>query len=176
MLFSQSLLLEFLSSTSQSGRRFVFTDIEQLQLTGQLGIRSWWSLWLQYFWCSSNCLDDGEGDSSPSLCSIILSKMLPVFYCTIAIDQWIIEAHNISQSPRLNNQVGSKRSGTLLSALRPSQIGKCQVGRSPHHYHYHLKLLSLPSQIGKCQVWKSSSPHRHHYYHTYDIGLAFLPS
>jgi len=36
----QSLLLEFLSSTSQSGRRFVFTDIEQLQLTGQLGIRS----------------------------------------------------------------------------------------------------------------------------------------
>jgi len=35
----QSLWLEFVSS-SQSGRRFVFADIEQLELTGQLGTRS----------------------------------------------------------------------------------------------------------------------------------------
>ena len=35
----QSLWLEFVNGASQSARRFVFADIEQLELTGQLGTR-----------------------------------------------------------------------------------------------------------------------------------------
>ena len=38
MIF-QSLWLEFVNGASQSARRFVFADIEQLELTGQLGTR-----------------------------------------------------------------------------------------------------------------------------------------
>ena len=38
MIF-QSLWLEFVNGAGQSGRRFVFADIEQLEITGQLGTR-----------------------------------------------------------------------------------------------------------------------------------------
>ena len=94
----------------------------------------------------------------------ILYQICRLFFITPSIN-WIIEAHNILWSPRLNNQVGPRWSGALLPPVRPSQIGKCQVWKSyPHHrlssslsqiiiiiisnhYIYHLKLLPLLPQI-----------------------------
>ena len=63
MIF-QSLWLEFVNGAGQSGRRFVFADIEQLEITGQLGTR-----WL-YVNVGHDDFDDDEYHNYEVLCKV----------------------------------------------------------------------------------------------------------
>ena len=71
----QSLWLEFVNGAGQSGRRFVFADIEQLEITGQLGIR-WLFGNFMVMMINAEFVDDDADDPGLMIISIELAMML----------------------------------------------------------------------------------------------------